>query len=159
MPSFIDSLEIWGVFASQLNDLYVIEYVSYILTFLGFIVFFFSQNILSLFKIPRVRFNIFSKRDNKNSSISQKIKKEPIINNNQEYFLSEEKMQEFSYKENFDQKTKYFSPSLEILDSNNALSQKRTKKENIKAESDLLEKVFQDFNIEIQVVDVKLGRL
>ena len=156
-PSFIDSLEIWGVFASQLNDLYVIEYVSYILTFLGLIVFFFSQNILSLFKIPRIRFNIFSKRDNKNSSISQKIKKEPIINNNQEYFLSEEKMQEFSYKENFDQKTKYFSPSLEILDSNNALSQKRTKKENIKAESDLLEKVFQDFNIEIQVVDVKLG--
>ncbi len=156
-PTFIDSLEVWGVFASQLNDLYVIKYVSYILTFLGLIVFFFSQNILSLFKIPRIRFNIL-KRNTKNSFISQKIKKEPIINNNQEYFSSEEEeIKEYKNKKNFDQKTKYFSPSLEILDSNNSSSKKKIEKEDFKAISDLLEKVFQDFNIEIQVVNVKLG--
>ena len=157
-PSFIESLEIWGIFASQLNGLYVINYLSYILTFLGFIVFFFSQNILSLLKIPRIKFNFFSKQDNKNNSITQKIKKEPIISNNQENFLyEEEENQEYDNEENFDQKTKYFSPSLEILDSNNTSSQKKMEKENFKADSDLLEKVFQDFNIEIQVVNVKLG--
>ncbi len=156
--SFIESLEIWGIFASQLNDLYVINYVSYILTFLGLVVFFFSQNILSLLKIPRIKFNIFSKQDNKNNSITQKIKKEPIISNNQKNFLyEEEENQEYDNEENFDQKTKYFSPSLEILDSNNTSSQKKMEKENFKADSDLLEKVFQDFNIEIRVVNVKHG--
>ena len=41
-------------------------------------------------------------------------------------------------------KSEYLSPSLEILDSNNALAKKKLDKENIKANSDLLERVFQD---------------
>ena len=44
--------------------------------------------------------------------------------------------------------------SLEILETDNALAKKKLDKENIKANSNLLESVFQDFNIDIQVVNV-----
>ena len=54
------------------------------------------------------------------------------------------------------QQREYFSPSLEILETDDALDRK-IDKENIKTSSNLLESVFQDFNIEIQVVNVKLG--
>ena len=51
----------------------------------------------------------------------------------------------------------YLSPSLEILDTKNQLSKNNNGNENMKANSELLEKVFEDFNIDIEVVNVKYG--
>ena len=54
-------------------------------------------------------------------------------------------------------KSEYFSPSLEILDTKDQIIQKKLDKEKISTNSDLLERVFEDFNIDIQVVNVRHG--
>ena len=155
---FIESIETWGVFANYLYNFYNFEYISYALSFFGLSIYLLSQNILTIFRFPRISFGKIFKRNVPNDSLNTKIKKDPFINNinidsSQEINdLNEEN--ESIISEN---KSEYLSPSLEILDSNNALAKKKLDKENIKANSDLLERVFQDFNIEIQVINVKHG--
>ena len=156
--SFFDSIETWGVFANELYDLYVLNYVSYILTLIGLFIYFLTQNIFNFFRIPRIKLNNFFKSDNLKELSKNKIKKEPIINNISTNKFSEENInEEHNNEENLHQKTEYSSPSLEILETDNALAKKKLDKENIKANSNLLESVFQDFNIDIQVINVKLG--
>ncbi len=154
---FINSIKIWGAFASQLYNIYDYNYISYILSIIGISLYLLSQNIFSLLKLSRPRFkNIFKRSALSNKS--QQIKKEPIINNVSKINYSHEDNNENTNNEESPiQKTKYFSPSLEILETDNALAKKKLDKENIKANSDLLERVFQDFNIDIEVVNVKLG--
>ena len=155
---FIESIETWGVFANHLFDLHETSFISYILSFIGISIYMFSQNFFKLFRlsIPNLR-DIFKK--NKSDSIpSNKIKKDPIVNNiSTRNFHQEENIEAFIDEENQVQNTKYFSPSLEILETDEDLNKKKLDKENIKANSNLLEKVFQDFNIDIQVINVKLG--
>ena len=156
--SFIDSIETWGFFANQLFDLYSLSYISYILTFMGLSIYFLSQNFLSLFKFSKPKLSNIFKKINQDTVAINKIKKDPIINNiATRNHLQEESSKKVVDQEISNQKTKYFSPSIEILDTNNALAKKKQDKENIKTNSDLLERVFQDFNIDIQVVNVKLG--
>ena len=50
----------------------------------------------------------------------------------------------------------YASPSLDILE-NKIVNQKKSSIELIEKNSNLLESVFADFNIEIKVINVKLG--
>ena len=156
--SFFDSIETWGVFANELYDLYDLNYVSYILSLIGLFIYFLTQNIFNFFRIPRIKLNNFFKSDNRKEVSKNKIKKEPIINNISTNTFSKENInEEHSNEENLHQKTEYSSPSLEILETDNALAKKKLDKENIKANSNLLESVFQDFNIDIQVINVKLG--
>ncbi len=155
--NFIDSIKTWGVFANQLFDLYTFNYISYFLTFLGFLIYFLSQNFFKFFKLSIPKIHLF-KVTKKNTIYNNKIKKEPIINNIQAKNYTQENNNEiYDVKENLNQKTKYFSPSLEILETDDASARKKLDKESIKANSDLLERVFQDFNIDIQVINVKLG--
>ena len=156
--SFFDSIETWGVFANELYDLYDLNYVSYILSLIGLFIYFLTQNIFNFFRIPRIKLNSIFKSDNRKEVSKNKIKKEPIINNISTNTFSKENInEEHSNEENLHQKTEYSSPSLEILETDNALAKKKLDKENIKANSNLLESVFQDFNIDIQVINVKLG--
>ncbi len=155
--SFIDSIEIWGFFSNKLFNLYTISYFSYVLTFIGILFYFFSQNFLKLFKLTNLRRNYIFKYK-KNNIPENKIKKEPIISDIYSKALDKDyKNEEFSNEENYDKKTKYFSPSLEILETDESFAKKKLDKEKIKANSDLLERVFKDFNIDIEVVNVKLG--
>ena len=155
--TFIDSIKTWGIFADQLFNLYNYNYISYLLTFIGISIYMISQNFLGLFKISKPKLNNIFKRDNRNSISGNKIKKEPIINNISSNNYTQDEINENINEVPLNQKTKYFSPSLEILETDNASAKKRLDKENIKANSDLLESVFQDFNIDVQVVNVKLG--
>ncbi len=156
--SFIDSVETWGIFANQLFDLYTFDYLSYFFTFIGISTYLLSQNFLSLFKIPEFRINKVFKNNNQGSATGKTIKKEPIINSISKNSLSHGDLdKEYNEEKNQDFKTRYFSPPLEILETDSALDKKKLDSGNIKASSDLLEKVFQDFNIDIQVVNVKLG--
>ena len=50
----------------------------------------------------------------------------------------------------------YTSPSLDILE-NKIINQKKSDKDLIEKNSNLLESVFADFNIEVKVINVKLG--
>jgi S-DNA-T family DNA segregation ATPase FtsK/SpoIIIE len=51
----------------------------------------------------------------------------------------------------------YSSPSLDILENGNIQKKKIKNSSNIEESSELLEKVFADFNITINVINVKLG--
>ena len=155
---FIESIETWGVIANQLFDLYTLNYFSYLLTFIGLIIYLLSQNFFKLFKIAIPKLNNIFKSSNQTNIPSNKIKKDPIINNIEiERHDQEGNMGNIDDKEILNQKIKYFSPSLEILETNDASAKKKLDESNIKENSSLLEKVFQDFNIDIQVINVKLG--
>ena len=154
---FIDSVETWGAFAIQLYKLYNLEILAHSFSFIGFLIYLFSQNIMSLIKFPKIK---LSNTINKNKEVYQttRIKKDPIINDLNSN--SSEKINEIHEEYQVNQpkeKSEYLSPSLEILESNNAVAKKKLDEDNIKANSNLLEKVFQDFNIEIQVINVKHG--
>ncbi len=155
---FIESIEPWGVFANYLYNFYNIEYISYALSFFGLSIYLLSQNILTIFRFPKISFKKIFERNVPNDSLNTKIKKDPFINNiSTDISLDINDLNEEDESIKSEKKSEYLSPSLEILDSNNALAKNRLDKENIKANSDLLERVFQDFNIEIQVINVKHG--
>ena len=89
-----------------------------------------------------------------------RIKKEPVIKNNFN-FNKEEFNTDLEFQENSEIKknfiNRYNSPSLDILDNDKNSNQKKMNQSNIEERSELLEKVFADFNIQITVVNVKLG--
>ena len=157
--NFIAQIKTWGEISYIIFNLHQIELLSYALTFIGIIIFFFIQNFFVLLKLPKFNFSSLAATTIK-SSKETRIKKEPVIKNNlnfhNEEFNTDIKLQENSEVEkNFN--NKYNSPSLEILDNDKSGNQKKRNQSNIEERSDLLEKVFADFNIQISVVNVKLG--
>ena len=60
--SFVDSIEIWGVFAIGIHNLHDLSYINYISTIIGLILFLVSINLIYLLKIPKVSFiNLFKR--------------------------------------------------------------------------------------------------
>ena len=154
--SFIENLDIWGLFASEIYKLHNSEYISYFLSFIGIVIFLFSQNFFSILKIQNINLNgLF--RIKQNLDRQEKIqKKEPIIRNkiiNQQ--IDEHEINENKIKQN--EGVKYLSPSLDILEAKVNKSNKENFRKNIEESSQLLESVFSDFNIEIKVINVRLG--
>ncbi len=155
---FIESIETWGFFAEQLYILYDFGYVAYLLSFVGFLIYIYSQNIISFVKFPNIEFRKIFSKNNWGVNQKTKIRKDPIINNITSNSSEEVSDLNKGYEiDGTDKKISYLSPSLEILESNNISAKKNLDKENIKAKSNLLEKVFLDFNIKIQVINVKHG--
>ena len=157
--NFIAQIKTWGEISYIIFNLHQIELLSYVLTFIGIIIFFFIQNFFVLLKFPKFNFSSLAATTIK-SSKETRIKKEPVIKNNlnlhNEEFNTDIKIHGNSEVEkNFN--NKYNSPSLEILDNDKSGNQKKRNQSNIEERSDLLEKVFADFNIQISVVNVKLG--
>tara|TARA_B100001093_G_scaffold304730_1_gene290644 strand:- start:9749 stop:11824 length:2076 start_codon:yes stop_codon:yes gene_type:complete len=151
-------IEPWGIFSRQIFNFYNTSQVSYLLTIVGIFIFLFSLNILKFINIKRNRIKeIFNKNHGTDKKL--RIKKDPIILNNQDYLEKEgslkDKEEELNLKNHI--QNNYSSPSLDILDSNLKSQNSRISKENIQESSSLLEKVFSDFNIDIEVVNVKLG--
>ena len=115
--------------------------------------FFISALIFSLIKIPKVRFyNLFKKNDFPKSSFQ---KKEPVINSS----LSNKNNLDINDSNEFQNNEKdqeYFSPSLDILESNNRSSKEKVDN-NIESNSELLENVFSDFkscNLNVILLEV-----
>ena len=154
--SFIDNLDFWGLIASKIYYLHNSEYISYILSFIGIIIFFLSQNFFSILKIQNINLKgLFRVRQNLDRQENIQ-KKEPIIRNkiiNQQ--INEDEKNENKIKQNYE--AKYLSPSLDILEAKVDKSDKENSKKNIEENSNLLENVFADFNIEIKVINVRLG--
>ena len=149
--NFIDQIEDWGVISRNLFSIHQINYVSYSFSFIGVILFFSSVNIHQLLKIPSFKIQKFIKSEKKLSTISEN-KKEPIISSISNNYP----------EENNDNKIKidkgnFSSPSLDILENEKINNKRKLEKENIKENSNLLERVFKDFNIEVKVMTVKLG--
>ncbi len=156
--SFISSLEPWGVFAKEIYTLHKMDYSSYFLSIIGLVIYLISQNIFQFLKLPKVSFYNLFKGNRIREPLQNKVKKEPIINNTVKLYDVSNLNNTNSPEEIEDRsETSYFSPSLEILDASNISQNKKIDEEKIKSNSELLEKVFEDFNIQIQVIDVKLG--
>ena len=155
---FIYSIKTWGSFATELHNFHNFNYLSYLLSLIGLLIFFFSQNILHLFKVPKIKFSNLIKRGNDMKLANTQVKKDPIINNVIEtHSYEKNELSDIEYENDTNIENSYLSPSLEILDASNKLVKDKNDNDNIKANSDLLEKVFEDFNISIQVINVKLG--
>jgi S-DNA-T family DNA segregation ATPase FtsK/SpoIIIE len=157
--NFIAQIKTWGEISYIIFYLHQIELVSYVLSFIGIIIFLFIQNIFVILKFPRINFSSLTTTTIK-SSKETRIKKEPVIQNNlnfhkEEFNTKKEPKENAVVKENLS--NIYNSPSLDILDNDKSSNQKRRNQSNIEERSDLLEKVFADFNIQISVVNVKLG--
>ena len=150
---FIYSISTWGVFAHYLHNLHDINYLNYILSIIGLSMFIFSQNIFQLFKFPKINIVSVIKKSGKTELNKTHVKKDPIINT----VLQTNDNENEEYKDDNNLEIDYLSPSLEILDTKNQLSKSNNDNENMKANSELLEKVFDDFNIDIEVVNVKYG--
>ena len=151
--TFIDSISTWGVFAHYLHNLHDINYLNYILSIIGLSMFIFSQNIFQLFKFPKINIVSVIKKSGKKELNKTHVKKDPIINT----ILQTNDNENEEYKDDNNLEINYLSPSLEILDTKNQISKSNNDNENKKANSELLEKVFEDFNIDIEVVNVKYG--
>ena len=157
--SYIDQIKSWGEISYMLFNLHQMELVSYVLTLTGIIIFFFIQNIFVFLRLPKFNFKSLNAVKVKNSK-EMINKKEPIIKNNisfhkEEFNTDEELQKNTEIKKNI--RNKYNSPSLDILDNDKSSNHKKKNQSNIEERSDLLEKVFGDFNIKISVVNVKIG--
>ena len=149
---FIEQISTWGIFSEGLYNIHSNNYLSYLFSFLGLISFIISQNILQLrfFKINLKKYQTSNKTD------TNKIKKDPIIN----VYSKEKDTSSTSVTKNDTDKIikkNFIAPSLEILENNSNKSDHKADKEIISKNSKLLEEVFADFNIEIKVINVKLG--
>jgi S-DNA-T family DNA segregation ATPase FtsK/SpoIIIE len=151
----------WGFFTHEMFKLHQIPYLNYSLSFAGVILFLYTQNIL-YFKVPRVRLSkIFQYKEVELKKQTQK--KEPVMLNRSINITNasedNDEVEHSSSALNTKQKevNNFSTPSLDILDSNESVKNNKKKLENIEQSSELLEKVFADFNIEIKVINVKLG--
>ncbi len=150
---FHPEIELWGVFSKSVYLLHEINLISFILSSIGLILFFFSQDLFKFIRLPKLNFKKLSKQKNYRSI---KIKKDPLIRNHISD-VSEGDKTEISNVVNNNRKNQYLSPSLDILESSSKNTSKGINNKEIDESSNLLEKVFSDFNIEIKVINVKLG--
>jgi len=155
---FKDQVKTWGEISSILYNLHKTEWLSYLFSSIGVVIFLLIQNMLVFFKLPKI--NLSSLVDMKKNPEKKIIKKEPLIKNNLNLINQEFKEAPSSQEDSKGHKksnNSYLSPSLDILDSNSNTDQKNKNQLNIEERSGLLERVFEDFNIKINVKNVKIG--
>ena len=154
--NFINQIEDWGTISQNLFLFHENNYISYALSIIGVILFLSCLNIHQLFKIPSFKIQNFLKKEKRLSNVSYN-KKEPIISGMQVSNLVSKPIEgDHEATTNFE-RNNFSSPSLDILENEKINSNRKLEKENIKENSNLLERVFKDFNIEVQVITVKLG--
>ncbi|MDA8695210.1 DNA translocase FtsK [Alphaproteobacteria bacterium] len=157
--NYITSISSWGEISFGFYNIHQSEWVSYVTTLIGIILFLSVLNIFSFFKLLKLTVNPF--KQPKTANINDvKIKKEPIINSspniNQKIVQpTKQNSKDLPISDSLNDTN--YSPSLNILDNQSNDSHKRKSQFNIEERSELLEKVFADFNIQIKVINVKLG--
>ena len=154
--SFYDDIPVWGTLAKELYSTHKNLSFSVTLSLLGIIIFIssFLGNIRFNFSFT----NIFKfKKSNKNFETIKIKKKEPIINTINIRPVEEDALPKKSDTGNRISPLKFRSPSLEILETKNENNNLELDKLSIKKNSELLEKVFAEFKIEIKVINVKIG--
>ena len=155
---YIDQIYFWGQISKDLFFLHQYEYVSHILTIFGIMLLIISLNLFSFLRLPKLNMRrVFVKKEIVHKN--QNLKKEPIINTVVDSSRAQNTTRApvKNFTKEGELSIKYNSPSLDILDSSSTSLKHQKSKENIQENSELLERVFADFNIEIKVINVKLG--
>ena len=155
---FVNQINVWGEISYALYKIHKIESISYFISFIGILIFLLTQNFFHIIKFSKIDFKSINliKRNNKKEII---VKKEPLIKNTYNSTKQETEVNSIdqtSFKNEDENNTNYNSPSLDILENINK-DQKKIKQTNLQERSELLEKVFLDFNIQISVINVKYG--
>lgn len=78
--TFKDQVKTWGEISSILYNLHKTEWLSYLFSSIGVVIFLLIQNMLVFFKLPKI--NLSSLVDMKKNPEKKIIKKEPLIKNN-----------------------------------------------------------------------------
>ena len=157
--NYIVSISSWGEISFGFYNIHQSKWTSYLTTVVGIVLFLSILNIFSFFKLPKLSINPI-KQSRATNTKDVIIKKEPIINNslntNQKIVQPiSQTSKDLPVRDSLNDIN--YSPSLNILDNQSKDSQKRKSQFNIEERSELLEKVFADFNIQIKVINVKLG--
>ena len=154
--SYINDLSPWGEVANIGFNFHKSEILSYSLSIIGIICILLSIDILSVLRLPKFSFKL-SQKDTNLEKIYKTHKKDPIIKNRIKDIDTKAEPSLNSIDTKTNTRNNYLSPSLEILDNDTALKKRNSNSFDDKKNSDLLEKVFADFNIEIKVINIKFG--
>ena len=156
---YIDQINFLGEISYKIYLQHQIQWLSYTFTFIGFLIILFTLNINKLFKLPRFDFK-FKPETSKNKQKENLIKKEPVIKTDPLFRPDNNEIEQENYNETINSKKiskVYKSPSLDILDNEANIEQKKKNQSNTQERAKLLEKVFAEFKIEISVINIKLG--
>ena len=156
---YIDQINFLGEISHKIYLQHQIKWLSYTFTFIGFLIILFTLNINKLFKLPRFDFK-FKSEIKKNKQKETLIKKDPVIKTDPLFRPANNEIEQANYNEIINSKKinkVYKSPSLDILDNDANIEQKKKNQSNTQERAKLLEKVFAEFKIEISVINIKVG--
>ena len=144
----------WGTISILLANFFTNKYVVIIFSFIGLVGLLFSTDILSLiklkikFKIPKLSF----KRPLEPKATIRKS--EPKVSKK---IIPDTPYNEDEIKASSTRKSRYTRPSLEILNTAQASTGEKVNIEVLKEDANFIEGVFSDFNIVIEVINIKVG--
>jgi DNA segregation ATPase FtsK/SpoIIIE, S-DNA-T family len=143
---------IWGVPGILLGNFLSNEYLVIVIFLIGFIGLIFSLDLFSLvkFNFKVLKFNF---KKNREPKISIK-KSEPKVSKKTASSFSRLKDEEGSLPI---RRPRYSKPSLDILNSAEASINEKVNKEVLKEDANFIEGIFSDFNIKIEVINIKVG--
>ena len=151
---FFGSDYLWGTISILLANFFTNKYVVIIFSFIGLVGLLFSTDILSLiklkikFKIPKLSFK---------RPLEPKVtirKSEPRVSKK---IIPDTHYEEIEVKASSTRKSRYTRPSLEILNNAQASTGEKVNKEVLKEDANFIEGIFIDFNIKIEVINIKVG--
>ena len=153
--SYLSGVNFWGHFSNQLFFIHQNKVFSFVFLFTSIFLIVSTTNLHIFFRAPKININKIFKSNISTSKTQSK--KEPIIKNYQKETILEKSSQDEMSIQKSNNSNQYLSPSLDILENESAYAKSKPDNESLKENSILLEKVFADFNIEIKVINIKLG--
>ena len=156
--TFYENIPTWGILANKIYLIHESKIFAFALSFFALCAIIIS--LMGSFKINYSFKDIFKFEKTKTTSNNafKFKKKDPIINiSNSTEQSHKNNILNTEDQENQKSSSKFRSPSLEILEAKDETSNLSLNEANIKKSSELLEKVFAEFRIEIKVINVKLG--
>ncbi len=153
-----DEVSTWGTLSEVLYNYHNSNVFSYILLITGILIFLSCQNLLSLKVINKLKLPHFSNSNGNNIHKKVLQRKEPIIvKQPSELQRKADRIQgDGPIKRSVDD-TDYYAPSLEVLNEAKINNKDNSNKSILEKNSKLLEEVFSNFNVEIEVINIKEG--
>jgi len=145
---------LWGTISIYLSNFFTNKYVVIIFSFIGLVGLLFSTNVLSLIKL-KINFKIPTLSFKKSFEPKGIIRKsEPKVSKR---IIPNTPYEEVEVKASSTRKSRYTRPSLEILNNAQASTGEKVNKEVLKEDANFIEGIFVDFNIKIEVINIKVG--
>ena len=155
---FFDNSLSWGILGISLSKIVTNQYLAVSSLLIGLVIIFISLDLIKFLKI-KIKFsilklNFFSTKNSYQDEKTLTKKSEPKVSRK----VSPSITRAYSEQEEFTKKRiKYSGPSLEILTLKKNKSNDKISKDGFKDDAKFIEGVFVDFNINIEVVNIRVG--